>query len=153
MKKAARGFTLIELLMAMAVLAAISTMVIIQFRGTQAKARDAKRKSELKQFQNLIEIFAGRNNGFYVSRTNTQPSTTICSDMGVTDCVTGTSPYTYNYQSNGSCCGAVTGTEYFLFVRLEGTGNSNDIFVICSNGKSGVGSLSSVPFAGGACPI
>ena len=55
MKK--RGFTLIELLVAVSILAILSAVGLSTFIGAQKKARDARRKADLKAIQNAMEQY------------------------------------------------------------------------------------------------
>lgn len=51
------GFTLIELIVAMAILAIVTSGLLANFINSQKKARDAQRKSDLKQIQNALEAY------------------------------------------------------------------------------------------------
>lgn len=52
-----KGFTLIELMVAMIILAALVFIATSSFMAAQLKARDAQRKSDLKQIANALESF------------------------------------------------------------------------------------------------
>jgi len=65
MKK--RGFTLIELLVAVAILAILSSVGLSTFIGSQKKARDARRRADLKSIQNALEQYYLTNNAYYTS--------------------------------------------------------------------------------------
>ncbi len=52
-----KGFTLIELLVVMSVIAILAGIVLVSLRGFREKARDSKRIAELKQIQNVLEIY------------------------------------------------------------------------------------------------
>ncbi len=52
-----RGFTLIELLVVIAIIGLLATMAVVAFGNAQQKARDAKRKSDLKQISKAIELY------------------------------------------------------------------------------------------------
>lgn len=60
------GFTLIELLVVVAIIGVLAaSLIFILNPGTQfAKARDAQRKSDLKQIQNALETYYN-DNGYY----------------------------------------------------------------------------------------
>lgn len=60
-----KGFTLIELIIAMAILAIVTGSLLGSFTKSQARARDAQRKSDLKQIQNALEAYANDHNGTY----------------------------------------------------------------------------------------
>lgn len=135
-----RGFTLIELMITIAIIAILSSFGIFTYRLAQARARDARRKSDLGQYKNALEIYANKNNGFYPSyTTQTGASTTLCAALGLTSCpedpIHNTNGnYIYNYQSDGTNGGTPNGTKYLLWAKEEVSSNS---WVFCSNGKSG----------------
>ena len=57
MKK--NAFTLIELLVVIAIIGLLSTLVVVALGSAKQKARDAKRLSDLKQFQSALELYYG----------------------------------------------------------------------------------------------
>ena len=158
-KRRVSGFTLIELIIVMAVIGGMGTIFLTTFPASQQRARDTNRKSDLKQFQVALEIFANKNTGNYpivgaITRPmllcgagNPLSSADRCPDdprYGTNNCNSGAC--LYNYESNAS--GA---TQYALWARLERPQDSTkEFFVICSNGQSGEGT---VPTAGGDCPL
>ena len=52
-----KGFTLVELLVVMAILGVLVTVTIGSFRSSQARGRDAQRKSDLKQVASALELY------------------------------------------------------------------------------------------------
>ena len=152
-RKVGQGFTLIELLVVIAILGVLATLVTLNFRGTSAKARNTKRQAEVKQYQNALEIFANKNNGFYPSRTAGSgiSISLLCSDISLSPCVDDPqSPVQiYRYQSNGTSGGNKTGTQYVLWTKLE---NETNYFVVCSTGLSG-SIVNTTSFAQGNCPL
>lgn len=52
-----KGFTLVELLVVMAILAVLVTLIAGGFRTAQMRGRDAKRKSDLKEIANSLELY------------------------------------------------------------------------------------------------
>lgn len=51
------GFTLIELLVVITVIGILATAGLASFRSTQAKGRDARRKSDLSNIQKALEMY------------------------------------------------------------------------------------------------
>lgn len=60
-----KGFTLVELLVVIAIIGILSSIVLSSLNSSRAKARDAKRISDLKQIQLALELYSDLNGGFY----------------------------------------------------------------------------------------
>lgn len=56
-KNKAKGFTLIELLVVIAIIGLLASVVMASLSNARSNARDAKRISDFKQFQNALELF------------------------------------------------------------------------------------------------
>lgn len=54
------GFTLIELLVVISIIGLLSSVVLVSVNSARAKARDAKRLSDLKQYQLALEFYYDR---------------------------------------------------------------------------------------------
>jgi general secretion pathway protein G len=52
-----KGFTLIELLVVIAIIGMLSALLVPNFMGARERARDAQRKSDLKQIQKALEMY------------------------------------------------------------------------------------------------
>ncbi|MFC1711954.1 type II secretion system protein [Patescibacteria group bacterium] len=52
-----KGFTLIELLVVIAILGILASLLLANMAGSRGRARDATRKSDLKQFQKAAELY------------------------------------------------------------------------------------------------
>lgn len=63
------GFTLIELLVVIAIIGILSSIVLAALGTSRAKARDAKRVAELRQFTTALELYKLDNNGTYPGTT------------------------------------------------------------------------------------
>ena len=55
-KKGLRGFTLIELLVVISIIGLLSSVVLASVTDVRAKARDARRKSDLNQLAKALEV-------------------------------------------------------------------------------------------------
>jgi|GEM_PF-1061128 len=51
------GFTLIEMLVVIGILALISSIAMVAIDGAKVKARDARRKADIKEIQTALEMF------------------------------------------------------------------------------------------------
>lgn len=154
-----KGFTLIELLVVISIIGVLAALVMVSFLPAQKQARDTQRKSDIKQYQNSLEMFANKEDGLYPSYfagAGVSASVTLCEKLGMTcpgpedprNATDGT--YIYKYESDGAGGGVITATKYFLYAKLE---NSENYWVVCSNGKVGtVVSGTSFTLAG-VCPL
>lgn len=163
-----KGFTFIELLIVVAIMGVMATFSIVSFRGSQKQARDSVRRSDLRQIQTLLETYANSHNGFYPRRDLSGAGvnvSVVCSDMGLSFCPSdpkdgqnacgnnGTQQCRYMYQSDTPCAtqGSACATKYVLWEKLE---NTNQYFVLCSNGRTGLAAYTLLPPAVvGTCPL
>lgn len=59
-----KGFTLIELLVVIAIISLLSSVVMSSLNSARVKARDARRKVDLKQLQLALELYYDSNAGY-----------------------------------------------------------------------------------------
>jgi len=79
-----KSFTLIELLVVIFITGLVAALVIVNVSSARAKARDAKRKADLRSIQTALEIYYEQK-GFYPITTSTWDSGgTINADPGCT---------------------------------------------------------------------
>lgn len=64
-----KGFTLVELLVVMAILGILTVVTLGNFQTSQIKARDAQRKSDLRQIANALEAYMNDHGGYPTSGT------------------------------------------------------------------------------------
>ncbi len=105
-----KGFTLIEILVVVAIIAVLAAITVPNYLSARERARDAQRKSDLKQVQNALELYKdGQATLGYPAALPTpgQPFTGTDSDGGTITYLRkmpgdpiGTYPYVYNQTSN-----------------------------------------------------
>jgi type II secretion system protein G len=116
-----RGFTLIELLIVIAIIGVLATLLMVNFVGVRQRARDAQRKSDLRQIQSALEIWRS-DNGSYPLTNALVPNGANCGTplkyltttyMAKLPCdPSNVAPYVYYYFSSG-------GADYTLSACLE----------------------------------
>jgi len=62
--KAREGFTIIELLIVIAIIAILAGLVLNNFQGAQAKARDTQRVTDINNVHSKLEEFYNDNNAY-----------------------------------------------------------------------------------------
>lgn len=156
------GFTLIELLVVISIIGILAALGILSYTGIQKQARDAKRMSDIKQYQTLLGEYASKNKGLYPEFPNTIQVCTVLfysTALGLTTCFD--DPRTasdviptphYYYRSDGSAnTGNPVATTYIIYADLEKDGYGSGYWVLCSNGSVGFKN-GSIPL-GATCPI
>jgi len=85
MNKQQKGFTLIEILIVVAIIAILSSVVLVGLGPTQQQGRDARRLSDLRETQTALELYYNKN-GSYPAASDwaTMASTTVGAGIGVT---------------------------------------------------------------------
>ena len=108
-----RGFTLLEMLVVIGIIAILVSLGTSSYSTAQKKARDARRKSDLKSFQNAMEQCYSVNS--YKYPTITSSGSTISEDCPSTDgpVLTITDPTTKTYTVSTSS------TAYSVSITLE----------------------------------
>lgn len=90
-----KGFTLIELLVVVAIISLLSSVVFASLNTAREKARDARRKVDLKQIQTALELYYNKC-GTYIIKQN-------CTGIGYGYLNLGTSGwFAYDYTVTGS---------------------------------------------------
>ena len=144
------GFTLIELLVVISIIGVLSSIVFSSLDDARMKARDARRKTDIKQLATAIELFYDETGSYPPEGCNPDTSATgvgVCSNPPVNDnWDTGNglaenhlghnitefisilpkdpindSTYYYQYEPNCEGPGGVK-HGYFIRARMESTG-------------------------------
>lgn len=148
---------MIELILVMTILGILGGVVLVTFPSALRRARDSKRKSEIKQYQVELEVYANSHDGLYTRRDGSGNGIkvhvkTFCfDDLGNPDgscpedpkegqsvCGNGTDTCGYWYMSDVPCGGGGSScaTQYFLWTRLENPVDEDTYWVVCSDGRS-----------------
>jgi prepilin-type N-terminal cleavage/methylation domain-containing protein len=137
------GFTLIELLIVIAIIGVLAGSFIAFYPAAQKRARDARRESDIKQYQIALEKYANKNNGNYINASGNITGQCGAALLNIPNCpddsIT-TRHYTYY--------GTLSPAQYVIYATLEAT--SSTFFVTCSNGKTGT--VATAPLSS-TCPL
>lgn len=147
-----KGFTLVELLVVMAILGILVTLVAGGFRTAQMRGRDSKRKSDLKEIANALEVFYSDHNK-YPDANDGNGQIQACPYVSGedNDCIWGASEFTdgatvyfktlptdpvstqnYVYRSQ-NIVGISENQGYQLFAKLENPEDQNCLGGDCAN--------------------
>ena len=80
LKKRNSGFTIVELLIVIVVIGILALLVITTYSGIQAKARNAKRQTDVASVQTQLEAFFSQN-GYYPSLADMNSGTWLSGNM------------------------------------------------------------------------
>ncbi len=124
-----KGFTLIELLVVIAIIGILSSVLMVNFIGVRQRARDAQRKTHLKQLQSAFEVYRS-DNGHYPC-IGSYPADCTESKANIVDNLSATLVGYLNDDitdplPSSSCANYLvssTGSSYTIYTILE---NSND---------------------------
>ncbi len=115
------GFTLIELLVVISIIGILMAIGAVSYSGTQKKARDTRRRAEMKAVQNAMEMYAANNNGVYIG----------CTDVGGVITVNGTvvrEPVSGDY----TCVFTAASNTYCACALLDETTKGNSTNSACA---------------------
>lgn len=137
------GFTLLELLVVIAIVGMLAGLFVTTFPASQRRARDARRRSDIKQYQTAFEVYANRFNGNYLAATGNPVSSCAALGLAAGSCPNDPQAPTRNYAFNS------TTTQYVIWAQLENPTTPTTFFIVCSNGRVGEHTSASGP----ACPL
>lgn len=132
-----KGFTLIELLVVISIIAMLSIIGMITYSSIQLRARDAKRKTDLRSIKVALELYK-QQNGYYPSNVSGWMYSSsgdvwipgldfnyFSNGIPKDPLNTGTSPfntstgYVYAYIDNAAACSYPIGQWFILVAQLE----------------------------------
>jgi prepilin-type N-terminal cleavage/methylation domain-containing protein len=127
MKNNKKGFTLIELLVVIAIIGLLATLSIIALNSAQAKARDVKRMSDVREIRTALEMYFASENAYPASTT---PGAPIADSSGV---VFMRSYPTPPKPIDGENCGTgISGSEEYVY-KLDSNQSYSVYFCLGSN--------------------
>jgi prepilin-type N-terminal cleavage/methylation domain-containing protein len=133
--KLRKGFTLIELLVVIAIIGLLSTLAVVALNSARAKARDAKRISDVNQIRTALELYLNDQQAYPVAASpitlgddthDCLAATTAAGFVDNEDTDDCASPYMGLVPSNPTPNGAAyqytsaNGSTYSLTFSLEG---------------------------------
>ena len=114
-----KGFTLVELLVVIAIIALLSTLSVVALNSARAKARDARRLSDIKQIRTALDL--------YYDSSSTYPLS--CSPLGTSTCACLTS---VGWTNTANC----TGTIFMQKVPSDPLSSASYTYTSTSSGQS-----------------
>jgi len=119
-----KGFTMIELLVVMAILGVLAVVGVQSFRLSQAKSRDARRKSDLEQVQRALEMYVNDHKSYPTSDNGKILGTNWGGEFADSNGTIYMKELPKDPRGNPEYCySSDTGNEYKLYAKLE---NSQD---------------------------
>ncbi|MBX4188048.1 MAG: type II secretion system GspH family protein [Candidatus Doudnabacteria bacterium] len=122
-----QGFTLIELLVVVAIIGLLLSLIMVSFGYSQAKARDSKRISDMKQIKTGLELYYSTGQGYpdesVFNLAQNSSSMLSCAGIDVIrvpDDRIGT--FSYDYTSAGASvtgCGGTVWSDYKVRFQTE----------------------------------
>ncbi len=122
-KRGHRGFTIVELLIVIVVIGILALLVITTYSGIQAKARNAKRQTDIQSLQTQIEAFFSQN-GFYPSLTNMNTASWRATNMKSLDSNALTDPSSSCAPATASCLVAAPVAKSYAYAVTNSSGAS-----------------------------
>ena len=115
-----KGFTLIELLVVIAIIGILSSIVLVSLGGARAKARDARRESDIRQISIAMEMLY--DDGEAYTTTASMP-TAIGSYLDPVPTSPSGSTYVWYDNIAAAADGVVAGQWYCVVTALESGGD------------------------------
>jgi len=120
--KRQKGFTIVELLIVIVVIGILAAIVITTYSGIQAKARNAKRQTDIQSLQTQFEAYFSQS-GHYPSLTDVNGSAWRTANMASLDVNAMIDPSSGETTANAALVTAPAAKEYSYAVT-DSSGNS-----------------------------
>lgn len=151
------GFTLVELLIVIVIIGVLSAILMANFVGVRQRARDAQRKSDLRQIQSALELYRADignypaalpgGSGIYSADCPTSGPFITAAYMQKVPCDTNPNGSAYapssgNYKYAAGLSG--DNNTYYLYACLENTNDTDQNILSgdsCSVGTSSIRSI------------
>jgi len=153
-----QGFTLIELLVVLAIIGILAALILSNLATARKKARDARRKTDVRALAAAIEMWSGDNQYLYPPAETTgvpvnflTPGSDINTALSNQNYIkqipadpinSGNQIYYYNSNTEGTD----KSNDYAFFAKLE-AGASDAQYFCATSGASGLITLDATPAA------
>ncbi len=136
MTKRVKGFTLIELLVVIVIIGILATLATVTLSSARAKARDARRVSDIKQIQTALELYYNDATTYPAAANLVTSGVALFSTNATYMAKVPANPSPYN---DGGC--NLTETSYATgdgtYVYTPGTSNTTYSLKYCVGGTTG----------------
>jgi len=119
-KRRQSGFTIVELLIVIVVIGILAALVITTYAGIQAKARNAKRQTDMNAVQTQLEAYFAQN-GNYPTYANLSSSTWDTTNLKSLDQGALHDP---SSSSTGITLSLTAGSKVYQYAPLNSSGTS-----------------------------
>jgi len=153
-----QGFTLIELLVVISIIGILATIGLSSYQSSQMKARDGKRKSDLRQIGNALEAYFSDHNlyplasGGKIKACGCTDTPSVCGWGEGKFCDENETVYMVKVPSdpkqNPDYCYWSDGTSYKLYAKLENTNDPEATLSVSCAGEDynfGISSSNTTP--------